>query len=107
MTDNVEQNQRSLSGAAGAAVTTRCQRHPGSLLDENAEHLLCERATMERIKARRLLLPDLAHNDAPTVPDSAATRESTAAFAAAQKRLDTMPTGVHVLVPAQIVSSRR
>ena len=23
------------------------------------------------------------------------------------KRLDTMPTGVHVLVPAQIVSSRR
>ena len=38
---------------------------------------------MERIKARRLLLPDLAHNDAPTVPDSAATRESTAAFAEA------------------------
>ena len=66
-----------------AAATTRSQRHPGSLLDENAEHLLCERATMERIKARRLLLPDLAHNDAPTVPDSAATRESTAAFAEA------------------------
>lgn len=62
---------------------------------------------MERIKARRLLLPDLAHNDAPTVPDSAATRESTAAFAAAQKRLDTMFTGVQVLVPAQIVSSLR
>ena len=51
---------------------------------------------MERIKARRLLLPDLAHNDAPTVPDSAATRDSTAALAAAQKRLDTMSTGVQV-----------
>ena len=58
-----------------------------------AEHLLRERATIHRIKARRLLLPDLAHNDAPTVPDSAATRDSTAALAAAQKRLDTMSTG--------------
>ena len=79
-----------------AAATTRSQRHPGSLLDENAEHLLRERATMERIKARRLLLPALAHNDAPTVPDAAATRDLTAALAAAQKRVDTMSTGVQV-----------
>ena len=51
---------------------------------------------MERIKARRLLLPALAHNDAPTVPDAAATRDLTAALAAAQKRVDTMSTGVQV-----------
>ena len=43
-----------------------------------------------------LLLPDLAHNDAPTVPDAAATRDSTGARAAAQKRVDTMSTGVQV-----------
>ena len=47
---------------------------------------------MERIKARRLLLPALAHNDAPTVLDAAATRDLTAALAAAQKRVDTMST---------------
>ena len=51
---------------------------------------------MERIKARRLLLPALAHNDAPTVLDAAATRDSTGARAAAQKRVDTMSTGVQV-----------